>query len=412
MSCLNSISDASIFKKHDRYAAKQLQKSLQLSKLNDSQNSNPNPISNANSNLNFQQFQNKSNSNSLPIIHTDVKAQNLLLNSLNLNSSTIPNMNVSSQFHSNQQTSNNENSIRNSDYDDERTAGQFVEQRNFNLQNHQSNACQDNDNSHVNGIIYQKSTNTNRSRPNSSTLKNSHVISKNKTDNNTNSQSYGSPNSSSPINPATDLSFKRSRVLSTADDSDSQIKIIGNAYRTIIEALGEDPNRPGLLLTPMRAAKALAHFTKGYETNLTDIVNNAIFDEDCSEMVIVRDISIHSLCEHHLVPFNGLIHIGYIPRGKVLGLSKLARIAEMFSRRLQVQERLTKQIAEAIHTAIDPLGVAVVIEAVHMCMIMRGVEKAGSKTVTSSVLGAFQNDARTRQEFFEHLNRRSSQRDW
>jgi GTP cyclohydrolase I len=185
---------------------------------------------------------------------------------------------------------------------------------------------------------------------------------------------------------------------------DSSIIEISSAFRTILRHLGEDINRPGLLATPLRAAKALAYFTRGYEVDLNSIINNAIFEEDCNEMVIVRDIDLYSLCEHHLVPFTGVIHMGYIPNGKVLGLSKLARIAEMYSRRLQVQERLTKQIAEAIQSAIKPKGVAVVVEASHMCMIMRGVEKSGSSTITSSVLGCFQSDARTRQEFFAHLN--------
>lgn len=192
----------------------------------------------------------------------------------------------------------------------------------------------------------------------------------------------------------------RARALSTADSSSLDLTRMASAYSTLLECIGEDPTRHGLQSTPMRAAKALAYFTKGYETDLTEIVNEAIFAEECNEMVLVRDIDIYSLCEHHLVPFTGKVHIGYVPNGRVLGLSKLARIAEMFSRRLQVQERLTKQIAEAIQLAIAPAGVAVVIEATHMCMVMRGVEKAGSKTITSSVLGCFKSDARTRQEFF------------
>jgi GTP cyclohydrolase I len=197
----------------------------------------------------------------------------------------------------------------------------------------------------------------------------------------------------------------RPRALSTADESSANLARMAAAYTTLLECIGEDPQRHGLQATPMRAAQALAYFTKGYETDLTDIVNAAIFAEDCSEMVLVRDIDLYSLCEHHLVPFTGKVHIAYVPKGRVLGLSKLARIADMFSRRLQVQERLTKQIAEAINTAISPAGVAVVIEASHMCMVMRGVEKAGSKTITSSVLGVFKSDARTRQEFFSLVNR-------
>ncbi|PWN18838.1 GTP cyclohydrolase I [Microstroma glucosiphilum] len=180
----------------------------------------------------------------------------------------------------------------------------------------------------------------------------------------------------------------------------NQARLAG-AVKTVLECLGEDPERDGLVMTPERYAKALLWMTRGYEERLSDVIANAIFDEEHDEMVIVRDIPIASLCEHHLVPFTGKIHIGYIPNRLVIGLSKLARIAETFARRLQVQERLTKQVALALDEAIRPQGVAVVMECEHMCMVMRGVQKVGASTVTSCMLGVFRDRQKTRQEFLE-----------
>jgi len=177
------------------------------------------------------------------------------------------------------------------------------------------------------------------------------------------------------------------------------IPAIAASYRSILKQMGEDPTREGLLDTPKRAAKALIYFTHGYDLTISQVVKNAVFNEHTDEMVIVKDIDMFSLCEHHLVPFMGKVSIGYLPTGKVLGLSKLARIVEMYSRRLQVQERLTREIAEAVWEAVSPAGVGVVVEACHMCMVMRGVQKINSMTVTSSMLGVFRDDSKTRSEF-------------
>ncbi|KAF2113574.1 GTP cyclohydrolase I [Lophiotrema nucula] len=198
----------------------------------------------------------------------------------------------------------------------------------------------------------------------------------------------------------------RERKEATDAQKEERLAKLSGAVRTILECVGEDPDREGLLDTPERYAKALLFFTKGYEENLRDIVNGAVFHEDHDELVIVKDIEIFSLCEHHLVPFTGKMHIGYIPNRRVIGLSKLARIAEMFSRRLQVQERLTKQVALALSEMLQPQGVAVVVESSHLCMVMRGVQKTGATTTTSCMLGRMRSTAKTREEFLSLINRR------
>jgi GTP cyclohydrolase I len=174
----------------------------------------------------------------------------------------------------------------------------------------------------------------------------------------------------------------------------------------VLSKIGEKPNREGLARTPIRVAKAYQFLSKGYKDNLKKILNEAVFEEKYNEMVIVKDIDFFSLCEHHLLPFYGKCHIAYIPKGKIVGLSKIPRIVEIFARRLQVQERMTQQIADTIHEALDPFGVAVVIEARHMCMMMRGIEKQNSIATTSAVLGEFHDEPGTRQEFFNLIKNR------
>lgn len=204
-----------------------------------------------------------------------------------------------------------------------------------------------------------------------------------------------------------------SRALVANSNTDSSLKSMtpeeriakmSQACKTILECVGEDPSREGLLKTPERWAKALCFFCHGYSLNPQEVTNDAVFSENHDEMVVVRNIDIHSLCEHHMVPFTGRVHIGYIPNGQVIGLSKLARLAEMYARRLQVQERLTRQIADAVVETVQPLGVAVVVECTHFCMVMRGVQKTSAVTTTSSVRGCFESNPKTRAEFFSILH--------
>jgi GTP cyclohydrolase I len=175
--------------------------------------------------------------------------------------------------------------------------------------------------------------------------------------------------------------------------------------REMLARVGEDPTRPGLLRTPARVADSLGVLTEGYRADASAILAGAVYDHDADEMVVIRDIELYSLCEHHLLPFFGRAHVAYLPAGRIVGLSKVARVVDAFARRLQVQERLTMEIAQAIEAALRPRGVGVVVEAAHLCMMMRGVSKQNSKTVTSCMLGGFRRDARTRQEFLEILRR-------
>jgi GTP cyclohydrolase I len=178
--------------------------------------------------------------------------------------------------------------------------------------------------------------------------------------------------------------------------------------RSLLAELGEDPTREGLVRTPLRVEKALRFLTSGYKADINQVLNDALFTVDYSEMVIVKDIDFYSLCEHHLLPFFGKCHVAYLPNRRVIGLSKLPRLVDVFARRLQIQERMTNQIAETIRTAIDPVGVAVVCEGTHLCMSMRGVEKQNSFAITSAMLGAFRDNARTRMEFLELLRLRTT----
>jgi len=174
---------------------------------------------------------------------------------------------------------------------------------------------------------------------------------------------------------------------------------IASLVREILEILGEDPERPGLLRTPDRVEETLSTLTRGYRESVQEVVGGAVFVEKHENMVLVRDIEIYSLCEHHLLPFFGKAHVAYLPNGKIVGLSKIPRLVDVFARRLQIQERLTDEIADALMAVVNPLGVGVVIEAYHLCMMMRGVEKQNSKTVTSAMRGVFRDDAKTRDEF-------------
>ena len=176
-------------------------------------------------------------------------------------------------------------------------------------------------------------------------------------------------------------------------------------YKDLLSRIGEDPDREGLLDTPDRAAKAMEFLTQGYRQKLEDVINNAVFTVDDNHMIIVKDIELYSLCEHHMLPFFGKCHIGYIPEGKVLGVSKLARIVDLFARRLQIQERLTNEVASSIMDTVAPEGVGVVIEAQHLCMMMRGVEKQNSCMVTSAMLGSFRQDQSTRNEFLKLIGK-------
>ena len=195
-------------------------------------------------------------------------------------------------------------------------------------------------------------------------------------------------------------------VATTGRDIPDEGKI-ARLTRELLLAIGEDPNREGLLKTPERVAKALTFLTSGYRTDANELINGAFFTQEASSMVIVKDIEVYSMCEHHMLPFFGRCHIGYIPNGRVFGVSKLARLVDMYARRLQLQERLTEQISKVVMESVDAKGVGVMIEARHLCMMMRGVEKQNSTMVTSSVLGVFRDSVPTREEFLSLISRRA-----
>jgi GTP cyclohydrolase I len=216
-----------------------------------------------------------------------------------------------------------------------------------------------------------------------------------------------SVNRNGSIHDADDIEFTDRFYTKIESYGMDTIEQISESYRSIIERLGEDPEREGLVKTPERIAKAMQFLTQGYAQDAEAVIRSAMFSESCSEMVIVKDIELYSMCEHHMLPFFGRAHVAYIPNGKIVGLSKIARVVDIFSRRLQVQERLTHQILEALQNTLNPIGVAVVIEASHLCMMMRGVQKQNSVTTTSAFTGQFQ-EVQTRNEFINLIGSRLS----
>ncbi len=208
---------------------------------------------------------------------------------------------------------------------------------------------------------------------------------------------------SSSGNGETELQAAERRIRSLPKCGAAKLARMEESFLNLLEAIGEDPAREGLVRTPSRAARAFEFLTNGYRQDLDEIINGAIFSSDASEIILVKDIELYSMCEHHLLPFIGRAHVAYIPNGKVIGLSKVARIVDVFARRLQIQEQLTVQIADALMKTLHPAGVGVVVEAKHLCMMMRGVEKQNSVMKTSCLLGSFKEDARTRSEFLALL---------
>jgi GTP cyclohydrolase I len=204
-------------------------------------------------------------------------------------------------------------------------------------------------------------------------------------------------------NHETELEAAERRIRNLPRCGAAKLASMEQSYLELLQAIGEDPQREGLLRTPARAARAFEFLTNGYRQSLDEVVNGAIFESDTSEIILVKDIELYSMCEHHLLPFIGRAHVAYIPQGKVIGLSKVARLVDVFARRLQIQENLTMQIADALMKTLHPAGVGVVVEAKHLCMMMRGVEKQNSSMTTSCLLGSFKEDARTRSEFFSLL---------